>query len=125
MDSRVTHFEIPYDDAARAKSFYQKAFGWHILDMPEFDYTSVSTGPAGPDGMPAEAGFIGGGMTQRSDSVKHPVITIDVADIDAAIAAVTEAGGSVVAPTQQVGDMGFVAYFADTENNIMGLWQSA
>lgn len=125
MDSRVTHFEIPYDDAARAKAFYQQAFGWQIVDMPEFDYTMVSTGPAGQDGMPAEIGFISGGMTRRGESVKHPVITVDVADIESAIAAVTHAGGSVVTPKQQVGDMGFVAYFADTENNVMGLWQSA
>lgn len=125
MDSRVTHFEIPYDDAARAKSFYQKAFGWQIVDMPEYGYTMVSTGPADPSGMPAEPGFIGGGMSPRSDSVKHPMITVDVTDIDAAIDSVTTAGGSIVAAKQQVGDMGFVAYVADTESNIMGLWQSA
>ncbi len=26
---RVVHFEIPYDDADRAKKFYQGIFGWH------------------------------------------------------------------------------------------------
>jgi predicted enzyme related to lactoylglutathione lyase len=121
----VTHFEIPYDDGERAKDFYERAFGWQVVDMPEYEYTAVSTGPADANGMPSEVGFIGGGMSRRSDAVRHPVITLDVADIDAALAAVTDAGGSVVVPKQQVGDMGFVAYFADTEGNTMGMWQSA
>jgi len=125
MDGRVTHFEIPYDDGERAKAFYQQAFGWQTVDMPEYDYTAVSTGPTGSDGMPSEAGFIGGGMTPRSDAVAQPVITLDVSDMDAALTAVTGAGGSVVVPKQGVGDMGFVAYFEDTEGNVMGLWQSA
>lgn len=125
MHSRVTHFEIPYDDGDRAKAFYRDAFGWQIVDMPEFEYTSVATGPAGEDGMPSEAGFIGGGMSRRSEAVAHPVITVDVHDIDAALASIADAGGSVVVPKQQVGEMGFVAYFRDTEGNTMGLWQSA
>ncbi len=125
MDSRVTHFEIPYDDGGRAKAFYRDAFGWQIVDMPEFGYTSVATGPAGEDGMPSEPGFIGGGMSRRNEAVAHPVITVDVPDIDAALASIADAGGSVVVPRQQVGEMGFVAYFRDTEGNTLGLWQSA
>lgn len=121
----MTHFEIPYDDGDRAKAFYRQAFGWQIVDMPAYEYTAVSTGPTDDDGMPSEVGFIGGGMTRRSEAVSHPVITLDVADIDAALAAVTNAGGSVVVSKQQVGDMGFIAYFADTEGNTIGMWQSA
>jgi hypothetical protein len=34
-------------------------------------------------------------------------------------------GGSPVGDKLPVGDMGFAAYFTDSEGNLMGLWQSA
>ena len=61
MSGRVVHFEVPYDDADRAQSFYADVFGWNIQPMPEMQYTIVSTGPATDQGMPAEPGYIGGG----------------------------------------------------------------
>ena len=37
---------------------------------------------------------------------------------------VTDAGGTVVR-AEAVGDMGFAAYFSDTEGNLIGLWETA
>jgi len=34
-------------------------------------------------------------------------------------------GGSTVSEKQPVGDMGFAAYFKDSEGNVLGLWQNA
>ena len=34
-------------------------------------------------------------------------------------------GGSTVLPREEVGTMGWAAYFRDTEGNIIGLWQNA
>ena len=34
-------------------------------------------------------------------------------------------GGSVAGGKMPVGDMGFAAYFQDSEGNVMGLWQNA
>lgn len=125
MAGRVVHFEVPYDDADRARGFYSDVFGWDIQSMPEFDYHFVQTGPIdGESGMPTEPGYIGGGMFQRSTEVGLPVITIDVDDIDQALAVITEHGGAVVGEPQQVGDMGKAAYFTDSEGNLMGLWQT-
>jgi predicted enzyme related to lactoylglutathione lyase len=92
--------------------------------MPEMNYNMVSTGPMGEAG-PTEAGYIGGGMMQREDPVATPVITLDVPDIDAALESVAAHGGEVVSPGMAVGEMGFAAYFRDSEGNRMGLWQSA
>jgi|BarGraNGADG00312_2_1021985.scaffolds.fasta_scaffold33927_3 predicted enzyme related to lactoylglutathione lyase len=125
MGGRVVHFEIPFDDGDRARSFYQTAFGWSIMTMPEMGgYTLVSTGPTGEQG-PSEPGYIGGGMMQRADGFRGPVITVDVDDIDASLAKVEELGGTTVRPRQEVGQMGFSAYFTDPEGNLMGLWQNA
>jgi uncharacterized protein len=38
---------------------------------------------------------------------------------------VEQHGGSTATPKMPVGDMGFAAYFNDSEGNVMGLWQSA
>ena len=125
MSARVVHFEVPFDDADRARSFYADVFDWQIQPMPEMDYTIVSTGPVSDQGMPSEAGYIGGGMFQRQADISTPVITLQVDDIDATMIAVEKHGGSAVGEKLAVGQMGFAAYFNDSEGNLMGLWQSA
>jgi predicted enzyme related to lactoylglutathione lyase len=75
--------------------------------------------------MPKEAGAINGGMLQRQDPVKSPVITIDVDNMDQAAATIEKNGGKIIRPKMPVGDMGFAAYFKDTEGNVVGLWQNA
>ncbi len=125
MNGSVVHFEVPFDDGDRARSFYRDVFGWQIQPMPGMDYTIVSTGPAGDDGMPGEPGYIGGGMFQRAAPIATPVVVMAVDDIDATLAEVEAHGGAIVRPREPVGDMGFAAYFTDSEGNLMGLWQTA
>ena len=122
---RVVHFEIPFDDADRARNFYRDVFDWEITPMPEMNYNMVSTGPTSSEGMPSEPGYIGGGMMQREAPVATPVLTLGVDDIDASIVAIEKNGGSAVGEKLPVGEMGFAAYFKDSEGNLMGLWQSA
>ena len=125
MSARVVHFEVPFDDADRALSFYREVFDWQVQSLPEMAYNTVSTGPVSDQGMPTEPGYIGGGMLQREAPVTAPVVTLAVDDIDATLAAVEKHGGSTVNGKQPVGDMGFAAYFTDSEGNVMGLWQNA
>jgi uncharacterized protein len=124
MTGRVVHFEVPYDDADRARAFYSDVFGWQIEPMPELEYNFVQTGPTEDTGMPTEPGYIGGGMFQRQEDVGRPVITIDVDDLTKALATIAEHGGAAIGDPQEVGDMGLAVYFTDSEGNLMGLWQS-
>jgi len=123
MPGRVVHFEIPHDDGDRARGFYEKAFGWQLQHMPEMQYTIVMTGPSGDQG-PSEAGFINGGLMQRQGDYQVPNIVIDVDNIEDALKAVSDAGGKPVQERMEVGDMGFAAYFNDTEGNLIGLWET-
>ena len=125
MSARVVHFEVPFDDADRARRFYTEVFDWQIQTMPEMGYNIVSTGPMSDQGMPNEPGYIGGGMLQRQEPVTTPVITLEVDDIDATLVAVEKGGGSTIREKMPVGTMGFAAYFTDSEGNLMGLWQTA
>lgn len=126
MNGRVVHFEVPFNDGERARAFYREAFGWSIDEMPELNYSMVSTGPRTEQGMPSEPGFINGGMFDRAGaSAPNPVITISVDSIDAALNQIGQLGGLTVTDKMPVGDMGFAAYFTDTEGNVMGLWENA
>ncbi|SEP78952.1 MULTISPECIES: VOC family protein [Micrococcaceae] len=121
----VVHFEIPADDKERANGFYQSAFGWNLSPMQGMDYTIAITTPSDQQtGMPSAPGAINGALFPRTDNLRTPIITIDVEDMDAALAQVESAGGSVAQAKDAVPGMGYYAYFKDTEGNIMGLWQT-
>jgi predicted enzyme related to lactoylglutathione lyase len=121
---KVVHFEIPADDLPRAKKFYSTVFGWSTSEMPEMEYVMLGTTESDENGMPKELGAINGGMMKRQDPLEHPVVTIDVENIDDALASVKKNGGQVVREKLAVGDMGFTAYFRDSEGNVIGLWQN-
>ena len=125
---KVVHFEIPADDLDRARSFYGKVFGWRIDTMPMpggGEYTGLTTTAVDEKTMtPTEPGAINGGMMQRDAATPAPVITIDVEDIDAALAEIEGAGGSTVTPRTAIPGMGAFGYFKDSEGNVMGLWET-
>ena len=121
---KVVHFEIPAEDVERAKKFYKTAFDWAVNAVPEMEYTILTTTPIDEKNMPKEVGAINGGMMKRSDPLKSPVITINVADVDEALKKIEHLGVKTVIPKMKVDDMGYSAYFKDTEGNILGLWQS-
>lgn len=125
MMNKVVHFEIPTDDTGRAQKFYQQAFGWQTKDMPEMKYVLAYTTEVDDKMMPKEAGAINGGLMMRNDTVKTLSLSIDVPNLEEAMDKVKLAGGMIVMDKMAVGDMGFMAYFKDTEGNILSLWQNA
>ncbi|MCI4348730.1 MAG: VOC family protein [Thermoplasmata archaeon] len=126
MHGKVGHFEIPADNAERARKFYSSTFGWMLTEMPGMDYTMVSTGPANEQGMPKEPGYIGGGIGKRGGPLEHTVVTIIVDEITVAEKAIVKNGGKILVPKQPIGDgtMGHTGYFRDSEGNVVGLYQA-
>jgi predicted enzyme related to lactoylglutathione lyase len=61
-------------------------------------------------------------MLKRVGCIQAPVITIQVADIEAALAKIEAAGGKKLLGTIDVGP-GLSAYFEDPEGNVMGIYQ--
>ncbi len=114
---RVVHFEFLADDPERAVKFWGDAFGWKTQNW-EGNYWLVDTG----DG---ELG-INGGIMRRSDFPRpvNAICTVDVESVDDALAKVEQAGGRVIKPKFEVGEMGLSAYCEDTEGNIFGVWQT-
>jgi uncharacterized protein len=125
---KVVHFEIPVDDAARAKEFYRSSFDWNLTDNDMGDgniYTTLITTPVDQQTqVPTEPGAINGGLMQRTPGTPAPVITIGVDAIDDALKKVEAGGGSVVQPRTEIPNMGAFAYFKDSEGNVLGLWET-
>ena len=121
---KVVHFEIPFDDKGRAMKFYSQCFGWALQDMPEMNYVMASTVAVGPDYRPSEPGAINGGLFARPKEAPYPTIYIGVASVDEAIRKVQAAGGKVITPTTPIPGMGAYGRVADTEGNIIGLFES-
>jgi hypothetical protein len=122
---KVVHFEIPADDLTRAKKFYSTVFEWRMNEIPEFEYVMVGTTESDQNGMPKEPGSINGGMLKREDPIQSPVITISVDSIDQIASTIEKNGGKMIRAKMPVGDMGFAAYFKDSEGNVVGLWENA
>src|SRR5690606_24993628 len=125
MTNSVVDFELPADDMQRAQDFYRDTFGWRVDAMPDMGYAMLTTGAVDENMMPTEPGRINGGMTNRQAPIGAPVITIDVEDIEAVLDTVEKNGGTTARGKFPVADMGFAAYFTDTEGNVVGLWQNA
>lgn len=88
------------------------------------DYWSVATAPTNDKQEMTEVGAINGGLGKREGPLAHPTFTLDVPDIERALSVVEKNGGKTVQPKMPVGEMGFTAYFKDTEGNVVGLFQS-
>jgi uncharacterized protein len=125
--NKVVHFEIPFDDAERAQTFYKELFGWNINKAGDMPYWIVHSGPVDEQQMPMESGFINGGMLQRDESNdpsgSKPVLVVKVESIEEHCKNAETMGAKVVLPARKVGDMGIYARIQDTEGNVIGLWQ--
>jgi hypothetical protein len=84
--ARLNYVELPVPDVAPAKAFYEKVFGWSLTDFaPTYAATLTGDTDIGLQGDAAEA-------------TKAPLPVIEVEDLEAALEAVTGAGGQVVRP---------------------------
>jgi uncharacterized protein len=114
--ARIVHFEIPVDDPERALAFYGKCFGWTFQkwDGP-MEYWMVSTGPKEQPG-------IDGGILRRQPG-QVTTNTVQVEDIDQAMATVQANGGKEALPKMALPGIGWIAYGIDPEGNVFGLFQ--
>ncbi len=118
-------FEVPYDDQNRAQKFYTDVFGWQINKMPDMDYHMAVTTESDPKTMmPKSPGAINGGMLKKDPTGPYPVLVIGVSSVDEHIKKIEDAGGKVVMPKMNVGEMGIYARVSDPEGNIIGIWES-
>ena len=124
---KVVHFDIPADDAERAKKFYKSIFGWDISDVPGMPYWIVRTVKVDDKMMPMEMGAINGGIFKREDKAalgsQGPILVINVPNAKAYCQKIEKSGGKVIAQPAKVMEMGVYAKVMDTEGNVIGIWE--
>jgi predicted enzyme related to lactoylglutathione lyase len=124
---RVVHFEIHADNPERAIAFYQGIFGWSFQKWAgPMDYWLIGTGSDEERG-------INGGMVRRKTPLNAGIFTqeginaycctVQVPAIDEYIGKIIAAGGPIVVPKMPIPGIGWLAYFKDTEGNIVGVMQ--
>src|SRR5688572_4618976 len=121
--AKVVHFEIPFDDKARAMKFYGDLFDWKLTDMPQMNYVMAQTCAVDEKQMPKEPGAINGGLFERPKEAPNPTLYVDVSSIEAKLKKVQSAGGKIVTPRTPIPGMGAYARIADTEGNVIGLFE--
>ncbi|MGI9566411.1 MAG: VOC family protein [Nitrosopumilus sp.] len=122
--NRVVWFEIPFDESERAQKFYKDVFGWQINKFPDMDYHIATTAESNPQTMePTEPGAINGGLMQKDDTAKNPVILVEVLSIDEHLKKIEQNGGKIVMPKIAADNLGLYARVQDTEGNVIGLWE--
>ena len=87
--ARLNYVELPASKLPETKLFYERAFGWTMTDFGP-DYAATTTGDT-------DVGLHG----DLADATKAPLPVIDVQDLEAALAAVEAAGGTIVRPIFQ------------------------
>ena len=111
------HFDLPADDLARAKKFYESLFGWKFSGVPEMEYYFIE--------MRDAQGNLGlaGGMGKRGSPEQRITNYIGVNSVDEHMEKVKNAGGKVLSPKMPVPGWGYLVICMDTEGNTFGLWQ--
>ena len=84
--ARLNYVELPVGEIGTAKAFYESAFGWSLTDFGP-TYASTLTGDT-DIGLQADA----------TEATKAPLPVIQVDDLEASLATVTGAGGTIVRP---------------------------
>jgi uncharacterized protein len=116
--NRITHFELVTSDFEKTAAFYRAVFGWDVQKWAgPVDYWMVNTGDASTPG-------INGGLMPAGGPFSGTVNTIEVDDIDAAIAKVKTNGGEMVFEKDIIPGVGYLAYFKDNVGIILGLHQA-
>ena len=118
MANHVAHFAIHADDCQRAKTFYEKVFGWRFEPWGPPEFWRVHTSPDGIFGalQKRHAPVTGTGMIGYE-------CTIAVDDVTAIAAAIEAHGGRVTMPPFLLDGVGTLVQFEDTEGNIVGAMQ--
>lgn len=100
----------PAPDAS--KTFYDAVIGWTIEPRPagEMDYRMIDSG----DGLVGGVARLSDAMT-AGDARPSWLFYIGVDDVDATVAAITAAGGSVTMPPFDLPDIGRLALVADPQ----------
>lgn len=109
----VIHFEMSAKDIEKVKNFYERVFRWQFKKPSNSNYWFIKTG---------NNKGINGGI--KKASLDNKVINIiEVRNIEETIKKIKNNNGEIIRKKALVKNIGWLAYFKDTEKNIFGILQ--
>ena len=106
-DGKLDYLELPGGDLPASKAFYGAAFGWKFIDY-------------GPEYAAFDEG-LDGGFDAQADAVRMPLPVLFATDLEAMLARVEAAGGTIVEPIFAFpGGRRF--HFRDPAGNELAVW---
>ncbi|MGD1006962.1 MAG: VOC family protein [Ignavibacteriaceae bacterium] len=119
-ENAINWFEISVADINRAKKFYETVFGIK-METTSMMGMEMAFFPAEPGNGKASGGLVQSTSHKPStDGVK--LYLNGNPDLSVALSKVEKAGGKVVMPKTKISDdVGYMAFFADTEGNAIAL----
>lgn len=112
-------FEIPAIDISRAKKFYENIFeiSMEEMEMPGMKYAMFPFDPKNAK--------VAGGLAQspmHKPSSTGSIIYLNAnPDLQIVLDRIEKQGGKITMSKTPIGQNGFMAFFTDTEGNIMAL----
>ena len=117
----ISWFEIPATDLDRAQKFYETIFSLQLLpmDMPSIKMRMFPL----EDMMGVGGAVVDSGGFHTPSATAGPLIYLNAnPTIQTVIDRIEKAGGKVTVPRTQISpDIGYMAFFVDTEGNAMAL----
>lgn len=113
--------ELLTDDVEKAKAFYEATLGWTFVDMPAGGGGTYHVAMLGEEAV--------AGMMDKTDILPphvppHWFSYINVDDLDARLAKLEAAGGTILKPAFDVPGIGRIAIVADATGAPLG-WMTA
>lgn len=110
-------FEIPVTDVARAKHFYEKAFDIEMQQMDMMGMQMVM--------FPSEGPKSGGALVKSPNhkpTTEGSIIYLNGnPNLQFVLDRIESAGGKITMPKTSIGENGNMAFFLDTEGNLVGV----
>lgn len=116
----IPYVEIPVADLDRAVTFYEAVFGF-TLERQTVDGYAMAMFPF-YEGAPGATAALAKGEVYVP-SRQGAILYFQVEDMDAVMKRAEQAGGAVLYPRKDIGDLGFVGEIQDSEGNRIGLSQ--
>ena len=112
-------FEIPAIDIARAKRFYENIFEVKMeeMEMPGMKYAMFPFDPA----KAKVAGWLAQSPMHTPSSTGSLIYLNANPNLQNVLDRIEKAGGKITMPKTSIGPNGFMAFFIDSEGNIMAL----
>jgi uncharacterized protein len=120
---KPTHFDFTVRDLGAARRFFEAALGWRFERFPmPGELYSIQAGPAGEPGIDGSIGALAEAPAAEGRPMTQ--VTVEVPDLDAVLARVTQAGGNVIEPRMQIPGIGWYATCAEPGGLRFGLIQA-